>query len=52
MLPGQPAPRLYDRVVEVHVFNRRGLEVHSPLDRLRKPMSVETGRIRLSDRSA
>ncbi|MEK7996690.1 MAG: tyrosine-type recombinase/integrase, partial [Planctomycetota bacterium] len=39
-------------MVYTHVLNRGGLGVHSPLDRLRKPMSVESGRIRLTDRSA
>ena len=107
MFPGQPTPRLYDRVVEVlrtrhysrrteeaylhwirrflvlhnrthpedgydirtvqellghkdvettmvctHVLNRGGLGVHSPLDRLQEPMSVEIGRVRLNDWSA
>jgi len=35
-----------------HVLNRGGRGVHSPLDRLRKPMSVENGGLRLSERSA
>jgi integron integrase len=39
-------------MVYTHVLNRGGLGVHSPLDRLRKPMSVEPGGIRLTDRSA
>jgi hypothetical protein len=39
-------------MVHTHVLNRGGLGVHSPLHRLRKPMSVETGRITLTDRSA
>ena len=30
-------------MVYTHVLNRGGLGVHSPLERLRKPMSVETG---------
>ena len=34
------------------VLNRGGLGVHSSLDRLRKPMSVETGGRRLTDRTA
>ena len=32
-------------MVYTHVLNRGGLGVHSPLDRLPKPMSVEIGRI-------
>jgi len=39
-------------MVYTHVLNRGGLGVHSPLDRLRKPMSVEPGGTRLTDRSA
>ena len=39
-------------MVYTHVLNRGGLGVHSPLDRLRKPMSVQPGGIRLTDRSA
>ena len=39
-------------MVYTHVLNRGRLGVHSPPDRLRRPMSVETGRIRLTDRSA
>ncbi len=39
-------------MVYTHVLNRGGLGVHSPLDRLRKPMSVDAGGLRLSDRSA
>ena len=34
-------------MVYTHVLNRGGLGVHSPLDRLRKPMSVESGGVRL-----
>ncbi|MBI3679968.1 MAG: integron integrase [Acidobacteria bacterium] len=30
-------------MIYTHVLNRGGLGVHSPLDRLRKPMSVEVG---------
>ncbi|MBI3696563.1 MAG: tyrosine-type recombinase/integrase [Acidobacteria bacterium] len=32
-----------------HVLNRDGLGVHSPLDRLRKPLSVETPQGRLAN---
>ncbi len=39
-------------MVYTHVLNRGGLGVHSPLDRLRKPMSVDAGGHRLTDRSA
>jgi len=39
-------------MVYTHVLNRGGLGFHSPLDRLRKPMSVEIGRIRLTGRPA
>ena len=39
-------------MVYTHVLNRGGLGVHSPLDRLRKPMGVEAGAVRLQDRSA
>jgi len=39
-------------MVYTHVLNRGGLGVHSPLDRLRKPVSVETGGLRLSGRAA
>jgi len=39
-------------MVYTHVLNRGGLGVHSPLDRLRKPMSVETGGLRLPHGSA
>jgi len=31
------------------VLNRGGLGVHSPLDRLRKPVSGETGSVRLTE---
>ncbi len=33
-------------MIYTHVLNRGGLGVHSPLDRLRKPLSVETGCVR------
>ena len=39
-------------MVYTHVLNRGGQGVHSPLDRLRKPMGVETGGLRLPDPSA
>ena len=36
-------------MIYTHVLNRGGLGVHSPLDRLRKPMGAQTGGLRLSD---
>ena len=36
-------------MIYTHVLNRGGLGVHSPLDRLRKPMAVETGSVRLAE---
>ncbi len=39
-------------MVYTHVLNPGGLGVHSPLDRLGKPMSVDAGGLRLTDRSA
>ena len=38
-------------VTYTHVLNRGRLGGHSPLDRLRKPMGVETGGLRLTGRS-
>ena len=35
-------------MIYTHVLNRGGLGVHSPLDRLRKPVSGETGSVRLT----
>jgi len=39
-------------MIYTHVLNRGGHAVHSPLDRLRKPVSGEEGRIRRAERSA
>jgi integrase len=39
-------------MIYTHVWNRGGHGVHSPLDRLRKPVSGEEGRIRRAERSA
>jgi len=39
-------------MIYTHVLNRGGRGVHSPLDRLRKPMSTEGGGIMRTDRSA
>jgi integrase len=39
-------------MIYTHVLNRGGRVVHSPLDRLRKPMSTEGGGIMRTDRSA
>jgi len=36
-------------MIYTHVLNRGGLGVHSPLDRLRKPVSGETGSVRLTE---
>jgi integron integrase len=36
-------------MIYTHVLNRGGLGVHSPLDRLRKPVTVETGGVRLTE---
>jgi hypothetical protein len=41
VFPGEPAPRSYDRVVELHVSDAGKRELHSPLDRLQKRRSVE-----------
>jgi len=39
-------------MIYTHVLNRGGYGVHSPLDRLRKPLSGEEGKIRPARRSA
>jgi len=39
-------------MIYTHVLDRGGRGVHSPLDRLRKPMSTEGGGIMRTDRSA
>jgi integrase len=39
-------------MVYTHVLNRGGRGVHSPLDRLRMPVSGETRRVRRGDRAA
>jgi hypothetical protein len=39
-------------MIYTHVLNRGGHAVHSPLDRLRKPVSGQEGRIRRAERRA
>ena len=39
-------------MIYTHVLNRGGHGVHSPLDRLRKPLSGEEGKIRRAEPSA
>ena len=39
-------------MIYTHVLDRGGRRVHSPLDRLRKPMSTEGGGIMWTDRPA
>ena len=51
--PGDLGPlEVQTTMIHTPVLNRGGRGVHSPLDRLRKPLSVAGGGFRLTDRAA